>query len=67
MYAAALLMGVGTPLALGSWWGVLTAVLGAPVYLMMRIFDEEALLKSDLPGYTEYMQQVRYRVVPHIW
>jgi protein-S-isoprenylcysteine O-methyltransferase Ste14 len=67
MYAAAVLMGVGMPLALGSWWGVLVAVVGAPAYLIVRILDEEMLPKSDLPGYTECMRRVRYRLVPHVW
>jgi protein-S-isoprenylcysteine O-methyltransferase Ste14 len=67
MYSGVLLMGAGTPLALGSWWGLLPSALGAPAYLIVRILDEETLLKSDLPGYTEYMQRVRYRLVPHVW
>jgi protein-S-isoprenylcysteine O-methyltransferase Ste14 len=67
MYTGALLMGAGTPLALGSWWGLLLIVLAAPAYLIVRILDEEMLLKSDLPGYTEYMRRVRYRLVPHVW
>lgn len=67
MYTGALLMGVGTPLALGSWWGLLLIVLAAPVYLIVRILDEEMLLKSDPPGYNEYVQRVRYRLVPHVW
>jgi protein-S-isoprenylcysteine O-methyltransferase Ste14 len=67
MYAAAVLMGVGMPLALGSWWGVLVAVVGAPAYLIVRILDDEMLPKSDLLGYTECMRRVRYRLVPHVW
>jgi protein-S-isoprenylcysteine O-methyltransferase Ste14 len=67
MYTGALLMGAGTPLALGSWWGLLLIVLAAPAYLIVRILDEEMLLKSDLPGYTKYMRRVRYRLVPHVW
>jgi protein-S-isoprenylcysteine O-methyltransferase Ste14 len=63
----ALLMGAGTPLALGSWWGLLLIVLAAPAYLIVRILDEEMLLKSDLPGYTEYMRRVRHRLVPRVW
>ncbi len=29
--------------------------------------DEEKLLSNDLPGYTEYAQKVRYRLVPYLW
>jgi protein-S-isoprenylcysteine O-methyltransferase Ste14 len=32
-----------------------------------RILDEEKLLKKDLPGYAEYAQKVRYRLVPYLW
>jgi protein-S-isoprenylcysteine O-methyltransferase Ste14 len=35
--------------------------------LLWRILDEEELLKKDLPGYTEYTQKVRYRLVPYLW
>lgn len=66
MYAGALVMMVGIPLALGSWWGFVVLVLTMPV-LVLRILDEEKLLTQDLPGYTEYMRQVRYRLVPFVW
>jgi protein-S-isoprenylcysteine O-methyltransferase Ste14 len=35
--------------------------------LIWRILDEEKLLKKDLPGYKEYTQKVRYRLVPYLW
>jgi protein-S-isoprenylcysteine O-methyltransferase Ste14 len=57
---------VGTPLALGSWWGLLVVAVTLPV-LIWRILDEEALLKRELPGYTDYTRDVRYRLVPHVW
>jgi protein-S-isoprenylcysteine O-methyltransferase Ste14 len=66
MYAAALLLVVGTPLALGSWWGLLPAVLMFPA-LIWRLRDEEAFLTRNLPGYAEYAQGVRYRLVPLVW
>jgi protein-S-isoprenylcysteine O-methyltransferase Ste14 len=66
MYAAFVVMAVGAPLALGSWWGLL-AVVGLIATLVWRIFDEEKLLRDDLPGYTEYTQHVRYRLVPFVW
>lgn len=66
MYAVAILFFVGTPLMLGSWWGLacaplLTAALG------YRAVGEERMLLEGLPGYREYMQRVRYRFVPRIW
>ena len=66
MYVGVLFMGLGTPLALGSWWGLLLVLLMVPV-LALRILDEEKLLEHDLPGYTAYEHKVRYRLVPSVW
>lgn len=66
MYVGVLIMVIGIPLALGSWWGLAIIALTLPV-LIWRILDEEELLKKDLPGYTEYAQKVRYRLVPYLW
>jgi len=66
MYVGVLIMVIGIPLALGSWWGLAIIALALPV-LIWRILDEEELLKKDLPGYTEYAQKVRYRLVPYLW
>lgn len=66
MYVGALIMMVGTPLALGSYWG-LTVLIPAVVVLGIRILDEEKMLTDELPGYREYRQQVRYRLVPNVW
>ncbi len=66
MYAGALVMLIGVPLALGSWWGLFMLALVMPV-LIWRLLDEEKFLSKNLPGYTEYCQKVRYRLVPSIW
>jgi protein-S-isoprenylcysteine O-methyltransferase Ste14 len=66
MYAAALLYLLGTPLALGSYWGLVVLVMVLP-FLLWRIFDEERFLARSLPGYTEYQQRVRHRLVPLVW
>lgn len=66
MYAGALALVVGTPLALGSWWGLLGIVLLFPA-LVWRLLDEETFLKRNLPGYEQYAERVRYRLVPLIW
>lgn len=65
-YVGDLFLLVGTPLALGSWWGLVFVVLTLPG-LALRILDEEKLLRQELPGYAEYTQKVRYRLVPHVW
>jgi protein-S-isoprenylcysteine O-methyltransferase Ste14 len=66
MYASALLYLLGTPLALGSFWGLLVVVAMAP-FLIWRLLDEERFLAGNLAGYSEYEQRVRYRLVPLIW
>jgi protein-S-isoprenylcysteine O-methyltransferase Ste14 len=66
MYASAFLYLVGTPLALGSYWGLL-ALLFLMSFLIWRLFDEEKFLAENLAGYTEYQKQVRHRLVPYVW
>jgi protein-S-isoprenylcysteine O-methyltransferase Ste14 len=66
MYAAALILMLGIPLALGSWWGLLAFAFGVPA-LVWRILDEERLLKRDLPGYAEYTQRMRFRLIPRLF
>jgi protein-S-isoprenylcysteine O-methyltransferase Ste14 len=66
MYASALLYVFGTPLALGSFWGLLAAASMIPP-LVLRLLDEERFLAASLAGYREYQQRVRYRLVPFIW
>jgi protein-S-isoprenylcysteine O-methyltransferase Ste14 len=66
MYFGNVVLMIGVPLALGSYWALLIIVAGLAV-LALRINDEEALLKQDLSGYREYTQKVRYRLVPYVW
>ncbi len=66
MYAGALLLIAGTPLALGSWWGLLVIAVMIPA-LVWRLLDEEEFLKRNLPGYAEYAERVPHRLVPFVW
>lgn len=66
MYASAFLYVLGTPLALGSYWGLIPAA-AIVLFVIFRLFDEERFLASNLPGYAEYRQQVRHRLVPFVW
>jgi protein-S-isoprenylcysteine O-methyltransferase Ste14 len=66
MYAAALVMLLGMPIALASWWGVLMIVALLPA-LIWRLVDEEKFLARNLPGYAEYQRKVRYRLMPRVW
>jgi protein-S-isoprenylcysteine O-methyltransferase Ste14 len=66
MYAAALPLLVGMPLALDSWWGLFVLIAFVPT-LIGRLLDEERFLREHLPGYTSYCNNVRYRLVPLVW
>ena len=66
MYAGVLVMLAWCAACARSLFGLAVLALALPV-LAWRILDEERLLKKDLPGYAEYMQKVRYRLIPHIW
>jgi protein-S-isoprenylcysteine O-methyltransferase Ste14 len=66
MYASALLYLIGTPLALGSYWGFLGLAIMLP-FLVWRLLDEERLLARELPGYAAYQTRVRYRLIPGLW
>jgi protein-S-isoprenylcysteine O-methyltransferase Ste14 len=66
MYAIILIMYLVTPLALGSYWALLPT-LALPFILVARLRNEEEVLRRDLPGYAEYTQKVRYRLIPGVW
>jgi protein-S-isoprenylcysteine O-methyltransferase Ste14 len=66
MYLGFIVMFLFTPLALGSYWA-LPVFLLTPVFLVFRIRNEEEVLARDLPGYAEYRQKVRYRLIPLVW
>ncbi len=66
MYTGVLLMYFFMPVALGSYIALIPM---APILIIiiLRIFDEERLLKKELKGYKEYTKKVRYRLIPGIW
>lgn len=66
MYAAAIAAFVGTPLMLGSLWGLLGLLVFMPL-LALRALSEEAILASGLQGYREYAARVRFRLLPGVW
>ena len=66
MYAYALLLFIGTPLLLGSLWGLLGLVLFLPL-LAARVLGEETILMDGLPGYRDYVAKVRFRLLPGVW
>ncbi len=66
MYFGVLIMYLPTPLALGSYWGLIPMAL-LPVSLVLRIANEEKVLNENLKGYNEYCLKTKYRLIPYIW
>jgi protein-S-isoprenylcysteine O-methyltransferase Ste14 len=66
MYAGALIYLLGTPLALGSYFGLVVLALMTPI-LIWRLVDEERVLEQRLPGYSGYKRSVRFRLAPGVY
>lgn len=66
MYAATILLFSMIPLVLGSWYALIVFAF-YPAIIIVRLTDEEALLTKELPGYPEYKQKVKYKLIPFIW
>jgi protein-S-isoprenylcysteine O-methyltransferase Ste14 len=66
MYAGFVLFALGTALLLGSWYGVLGALLLIGM-VARRAVLEERMLREELEGYRAYMARVRHRLVPRLW
>jgi len=66
MYTGVILMYLFTPIALGSWYAMIVFIF-LPVIIIFRIDNEEKYLCENLPGYIEYRQKIRFRLIPYIW
>lgn len=66
MYMATILLFLMIPVVLGSWYALI-AFAFYPAIIIVRLKDEEDLLTRELPGYAEYKQKVKYRVIPFVW
>jgi protein-S-isoprenylcysteine O-methyltransferase Ste14 len=66
MYTATLLMFLSMPIVLGSAWALLVFSV-YPILIIRRIYNEEQVLAAGLPGYVNYQQRVRWRLIPGIW
>jgi protein-S-isoprenylcysteine O-methyltransferase Ste14 len=66
MYSAMLVFFPAIALLLGSWWGLVlsSALLGL---FVLRTILEDRMLRTELAGYREYAQGVRYRLIPRVW
>ncbi|MBO5656780.1 MAG: isoprenylcysteine carboxylmethyltransferase family protein [Agathobacter sp.] len=66
MYSATILLFMVMPLVLGSVYAFIIFLI-YPILIIKRLKGEEKLLMQELPGYKEYMEKVKYRLVPFIW
>ena len=66
MYSATLILFLSMPLVLGSLISFVV-FLAYPLIIAKRIRNEEQVLEAGLPGYKEYKQKVRWRLIPYIW
>lgn len=66
MYLGGILFFIGTPMLLGSLYGIIIGVL-VSFLVCGRIFGEEKVLSEELEGYVEYKKKIKYRLIPHIW
>jgi protein-S-isoprenylcysteine O-methyltransferase Ste14 len=66
MYSGFIIYVICLPLALGSLWTMLIAIL-ISLSLLIRIFFEEETLHAELEGYTAYCKRVRFRLIPGLW
>jgi len=65
-YAGGVVSSIAMPLMLGSLWALIPAVT-ALIFLIVRTKNEDKMLMAELPGYSDFAQQTRYRLVPGIW
>jgi len=66
MYLGGSVMFLFTPLALGSYFALPAFAFLIPV-VVLRLLNEEQVLRQELPGYAEYCLNTHFRLVPFIW
>lgn len=66
MYMTTLLLFLAMPLVLGSPLSFVVMLAYIPI-IARRIRNEEQVLEEGLPGYREYKERIRYKVIPHLW
>jgi protein-S-isoprenylcysteine O-methyltransferase Ste14 len=66
LYAGSVVLFMFTPLALGSYIAVPIFALLIPFYVI-RLLNEEKVLRKELPGYAEYCNKTKFRLIPFVW
>jgi protein-S-isoprenylcysteine O-methyltransferase Ste14 len=57
---------LSSPIMLGSWWALIPGVI-CVLLMIVRTALEDKTLQAELPGYVDYTQQTRYRLLPGVW
>ena len=65
-YVGAIMGMAASPFLLGSWWAMIPAALAMAGYILRTALEDRTLL-AELPGYREYAQRTRYRLLPGVW
>jgi protein-S-isoprenylcysteine O-methyltransferase Ste14 len=65
-YLGYIIFTLATPIALGAFWGLIFSVI-IGILLIVRTALEDATLKKELPGYAEYTENVKYKLIPFLW
>jgi protein-S-isoprenylcysteine O-methyltransferase Ste14 len=66
MYSGAILYFIGAPLLLGSWYALAVGILLIGILALRSVWEEQTLM-AELPGYADYAERVKYRLVPGVW
>ncbi len=65
-YTGGLVLLLSSGVVLGSWLAVAMMALTVP-FIVQRTLLEDGMLRTELPGYAEYAQRVRWRLLPGVW
>lgn len=65
-YAGVILQFLALPIAVGAWAALIPGAVGIAVFVIRTALEDRAL-HEELPGYVEYAQQTRYRLIPGVW
>lgn len=65
-YVGVTIATLALPVALGSWWALLVALLSLSILLVRTVYEDK-ILHDELEGYREYASRVRYRLIPGVW
>jgi len=65
-YVGAIIFTVGVPILLGSWWALIPNIAAVILFIIRTALEDKTLIE-ELPGYTDYEQRVKYRLIPGFW